>query len=186
MKVEGEAGTRGASKTGRALLVIDMLNDFVDEKGSLYCGPASRAILPFVAKTIEETRKAGEPVIYVADRHLPDDREFEMFPPHCVTGTRGAEVCRELLPREGDVVVPKRRFSAFFGTDLDLHLRELGVAELVLVGVCTNICVFFTAADARMRGYGVTVLRDGVASFDAEAHRFALEQMEKVLGAKVV
>ncbi len=171
--------------TRRALLVIDMLNDFVDEKGSLFCGPASRAIIPFVAGRVEQARRSGEPVLFVADRHESDDKEFEMFPPHCVTGTRGADVCRELEPRAGEVVVPKRRYSAFFGTDLDLRLRDLGVEEIVLVGVCTNICVFFTAADARMRGYRVTVLRDGVASFDTEAHRFALEQMEKVLGAKI-
>ncbi len=186
MAPDREANGRARSRTGRALLVIDMLSDFVDEGGSLYCGPASRAILPFVAGEIERARRAGEPVLFVADRHLADDPEFEMFPPHCVAGTPGAEVVRELSPRAEDVVIPKRRYSAFYGTDLDLHLRELGVGELVLVGVCTNICVFFTAADARMRGYRVTVLRRGVASFDREAHEFALGQMEKVLGAKVI
>lgn len=186
MAPEGESTTRKRSKTGRALLVIDMLNDFVDEKGSLYCGSASRNILPFVSRKAEEARRAGEPVLFVCDRHTADDSEFEMFPPHCLAGTAGAEVCPELAPREGDILVPKRRYSAFFGTDLDLHLRELGLSEVVLVGVCTNICVLYTAADARMRGYRVTVLRDGVASFDSSAHEFALGQMEKVLGAKIV
>lgn len=171
---------------GRALLVIDMLNDFVDEGGSLFCGPASRAILPLVVRKVREARRAGEPVFFIADRHLPDDKEFEMFPPHCIVGTGGAAVCPELESLEGEAVVPKRRYSAFFGTDLDLRLRELGVDEIVLVGVCTNICVFFTAADARMRGYSVTVPRDGVASFDEAAHRFALEQMDKVLGVRIV
>lgn len=166
-------------------MVIDMLNDFVDEKGSLFCGPASRAILPFVVKTVQKARGVGEPVFFIADRHLADDKEFEMFPPHCIAGTEGAAVCPELEPKKGEIIVPKRRYSAFFGTDLDLRLRELGVSEIILVGVCTNICVFFTAADARMRGYKVTVLRDGVASFDEAAHRFALEQMEKVLGARI-
>jgi len=169
-----------------ALVIIDMLNDFVDERGALFCGPTSRAILPLVARKLDEARRAGKPVFFVADSHLTRDKEFELFPPHCLAGTKGAAVCPELTPREGEVVIPKRRYSAFFGTDLDLRLRELGVTEVVLVGVCTNICVFFTAADARMRGYGVSVLRDGVASFDVEAHRFALSQMEKVLGAKVL
>jgi len=170
----------------RALVVIDMLNDFVAEEGALYCGPAARAVLPFIARAVEEARRAGEPVLFVADRHRPDDKEFEMFPPHCVAGTKGAEICPELRPQEGEPVIPKRRYSAFFGTDLDLDLREHGIQEVVLVGVCTNICVFFTAADARMRGYKVTVPRDGVASFDAEAHRFALREMEKVLGVNVI
>jgi nicotinamidase-related amidase len=171
---------------GRALLVIDMLNDFLEEQGALYCGPAARAILPFVARKIGEAREAGDLVVFVCDRHTPDDREFEMFPPHCVAGTAGAGVAPELIHREGDIVVPKRRFSAFYGTDLDLHLRERAVKEVVLVGVCTNICVLYTAADARMRNYEVTVLRDGVASFDEDAHRFALKEMEKVLGARVI
>jgi len=178
--------TGAKSKSGRALLVIDMLNDFLEEKGALYCGPAGRAVIPKVAEWVDRARAAGEPVFFVCDRHTENDTEFEMFPPHCISGTAGAGVCPELTHREGDVVVPKRRFSAFFGTDLDLHLREIGVREVVLVGVCTNICVLYTAADARMRGYRVTVPRDAVASFDEDAHRFALEQMEKVLGADLV
>ncbi len=171
---------------GRALLVIDMLRDFVDEKGALFCGPDSRAILPFVGKALADARKAGRPVFFVADNHRPDDPEFRMFPSHCVAGTSGADVCDECRPLPGEVVIPKRRYSAFYGTDLDLYLREAGVNHLDLVGVCTNICVLYTAADARMRNYEVTVYRDGVASFDAEAHRFALGQMEKVLGVEVL
>lgn len=172
--------------TGRALVVIDMLRDFIDEEGALFCGPASRAVLPVVMKMVREARAGGEPVLYAMDRHAPDDSEFALFPPHCVAGTTGAEVSPELAPEPGDVLIPKQCYSAFYDTDLDLHLREMGVSELVLVGVCTNICVFFTAADARMRGYAVTVPRDAVASFDAEAHRFALEQMKSVLGVRVV
>lgn len=171
---------------GKALLVIDMLRDFVDETGSLYCGPAARAILTRVKEEISRAREEGYPVIYICDQHKEDDPEFQMFPRHCVAGTTGGEVAPELSPREGDVVIPKRRYSAFFGTDLDLTLRELGVEELILVGVCTNICVLYTAADARMRHYRVTVPRDAVASFDEDAHRFALAEMEKTLGATVV
>lgn len=170
----------------RALLVIDMVNDFIDEKGSLFCGPAGRRILPFVIDRVRQAREAGDPVLFLTDRHLPDDPEFKMFPPHCVAGTKGAEaVSVELEPKERELVVPKRRFSSFFGTDLDLRLRELGADEIVIVGVCTNICVLYTAAEARMRGYEVTVPMDGVASFDEEAHRFALRQMETVLGVKI-
>lgn len=169
-----------------ALVVIDMLRDFVDEGGSLYCGPAASALVVPLASQVAEARQDGVPVIYVCDRHRPDDPEFAMFPPHCVEGTPGAEVVSDLAPRPGDRVIPKRRFSGFFGTDLDLTLRELGVSRLRLVGVCTNICVLYTAADARMRGYDVEVPAGGVASFDEEAHRWALGQMEKVLGVRVL
>jgi nicotinamidase/pyrazinamidase len=169
-----------------ALLVIDMLNDFIDERGALYCGPAGRAILPHIAARLAEARRSGVPIIFIADRHLPDDREFDLFPPHCLTGTNGAAVCPELAPREGELIIAKRRYSAFFGTDLDLRLREIAVSEVTLVGVCTNICVYFTAADAKMLGYMVSVPGGEVASFDEEAHRFALTQMEKILGANVL
>ncbi len=170
---------------GRALLVVDLLRDFVEDRGVLYCGPSSRAIIPFVAAKVEQARRSGEPVLFLADRHTADDKEFEMFPPHCIDGSRGAEFCAEVQPRPDEIIIAKRRYSAFYGTDLDLRLRDLGADEIEIVGVCTNICVYFTAADARMRGYKVTVFRDGVASFDEAAHRFALDQMEKVLGVKI-
>jgi len=169
----------------RALLVIDMLRDFLDEDGALSIGDAKQ-IIRNVAKRTEEWRASGNPVIYILDRHLPDDAEFKMFPPHCLAGERGGEVVDELAPREGDIRIYKRRYSAFFGTDLDLTLRELGVTEVELAGVCTQICVLYTAADARMLNYEVTVRRECVASFDEKAHEFALQEMEKTLGVKVL
>jgi len=168
-----------------ALLVIDMLRDFLDEDGALSIGDAKQ-IIRNVAKRTEEWRASGNPVIYILDRHLPDDAEFKMFPPHCLAGERGGEVVDELAPREGDIRIYKRRYSAFFGTDLDLTLRELGVTEVELAGVCTQICVLYTAADARMLNYEVTVRRECVASFDEKAHEFALQEMEKTLGVKVL
>lgn len=171
--------------TERALLVIDMLRDFLEEQGSLYCGGAARKIIPAVADEIARARRDGMAIIYVCDRHQPDDPEFQMFPPHCVRGTAGSEVVDGLSPLEGDLIIPKRRYSAFYGTDLDLALRELGVRELTLVGVCTNICVLYTAADARMRNYRVLVPRNAVATFDEGVHRFALGEMEKTLGVQL-
>ena len=170
----------------RALVVVDMIEDFVRESGALYCGPSITRILPVVKREIARSRAAGEPVVYLADNHLPTDAEFAMFPPHAIAGTKGAEIVPELAPLEGDVVIPKRRYSGFFGTDLDITLRERGVDTLRLVGDCTNICVLYTAADARNLGYAVEVVRDAVTSFDEEAHRNALRELEKTLGAKIL
>lgn len=169
----------------KALLVIDMLKDFLEESGALCIGD-SRQVIDNVSSRVKEWRLQGCPVIYVMDRHLPHDAEFKMFPPHCLAGERGGEVVDELIPAEGDFLVYKRRYSAFFGTDLDLTLRELGVAELELAGVCTQICILYTAADARMLNYSVTVRKKCVASFDEAAHEFALREMEKTLGVKVL
>lgn len=170
----------------RALVVIDMIEDFVRHDGALYCGPSMARIVPVIAREVDRARDAGEPVVYLKDDHLPDDAEFAMFPPHAITGTKGAAIVPELAPAPGDVVIPKRRYSGFFGTDLDITLRERGIDTLRLVGDCTNICVLYTAADARNLGYAVEVVEEGVTSFDEEAHRGALRELEKTLGATIV
>ena len=170
----------------RALVIVDMIHDFVDPTGALYCGDTMAKIMPVVKRELERARSAGEPVVYLTDNHLPGDAEFAMFPPHAIAGMKGAAIVPELAPRDGEVVIPKRRYSGFFGTDLDITLRERGVDTLRLVGDCTNICVLYTAADARNLGYAVEVVRDGVTSFDAEAHAFALRELEKTLGTTIV
>lgn len=168
-----------------ALIVVDCLNDFLDLEGALHCGEAGREALPSIAWELAGARERGAPVIFACDRHLPHDREFELYPPHCLVGTWGAQIVPELAPQEGELVVPKRRFSAFYGTDLELTLREIGVDALRIVGVCTNICVLYTSADARMRGFAVTVPAQAVASFDPAAHRFALRELREVLKVQV-
>jgi nicotinamidase-related amidase len=177
---------KGAAEMGgQALVIVDMLNDFLTEQGALFVGAAGQRIVPVIAAELERARQGNLPVLFLCDQHRPDDQEFTLWPPHCVAGSRGAQVIPELAVRPGDYLVPKRRYSGFYGTDLDLILRELGISELILTGVCTNICVLYTAADARMRNFKVTVVKDGVASFDEQAHRFALGEMEKTLGVMV-
>jgi nicotinamidase/pyrazinamidase len=170
----------------RALVVVDMIEDFVREGGALYCGPSMAKIVPVIRHELDRARGAEEPVVYLKDDHLPDDAEFAMFAPHAIVGTKGAEIVPELAPADGDAVIRKRRYSGFFGTDLDITLRERGIDTLRLVGDCTNICVLYTAADARNLGYAVEVVRDGVTSFDLEAHADALRELEKTLGATIV
>lgn len=170
----------------RALIVVDMIHDFVHEGGALYCGPSMARIVPVIQGELARARGAGEPVVYLADAHLPDDAEFRMFPPHAIVGTKGAEIVPEVAPSETDIVIPKRRYSGFFGTDLDITLREKGVDTIRLVGDCTNICVLYTAADARNLGYAVEVVVDGVTSFDEDAHRGALKELERTLGATML
>lgn len=170
----------------RALLVIDMIEDFAHEGGALYCGASMERIIPVIQREIARARTGGEPVVHLTDNHLPDDAEFQTFPPHAIVGSKGAEIIAELAPSPADVVIPKRRYSGFFGTDLDITLRERGVDTLRLVGDCTNICVLYTAADARNLGYAVEVVQDGVTSFDERAHDDALRELEKTLGAVLV
>lgn len=169
----------------KALIVIDMLEDFIRDDGALTTGKPGQEIVDFIKEKIKEYREAGHKIIYICDNHEIDDSEFDMFTTHCVKGTEGAEIISEIAPEDGDKIIPKRRYSSFFGTDLDLYLRENNIRDISLVGVCTNICVLYTACDARNLDYNVVVYEDGVASFDMEAHKFALKEIGTTLGCKV-
>jgi len=170
----------------KALIIVDMVYDFIDSKGALYIGPVAEEVVSQVKKRLEEYRSKGLPVIYTNDRHIKDDIEFELFPAHSIHGSGGDEVITELSPGPDERVIDKRRFSAFVGTDLDITLRDKGIEEIELAGVVTNICILYTAAMARMYGYKVTVSQKAVASFDQEAHNFALKEMEKTLGITII
>ncbi len=169
----------------KALLVIDMLNDFI-RPGAPLRVPAVNDIVSSVVRRVNEARSKKVPVIFLCDAHDPDDREFEAWPPHAVEGTTGARVIAELTPQGGDFVIKKKRFSGFFRTDLDAVLKKLETTHLFVTGLVSNICVLYTVADARSRGYHVTVYRDAVAGLERETHEFALQQMREVLGAEVV
>jgi nicotinamidase/pyrazinamidase len=170
----------------KALLVIDMLNDFIDEDGALSVGPQGKAIIGVIKERINDFREHDYPVVFICDNHEKNDKEFEMFPPHCIAGTYGAKIIEDLDVKDDDKIIAKRRYSAFFGTDLDLYLRENKVDEIFLAGVCTNICVLYTAADARNLAYKVNIYKDGVASFDEEAHNFALKEAKNTLGCLII
>jgi nicotinamidase/pyrazinamidase len=169
-----------------ALIVADMLNDFLDPGGSLYVGVQAREIIPFVSQKIAEFRGRGGVVIFVCDAHAPDDREFHYFPAHAVKGSWGARIIPELPPALGDYLVEKTRYSAFAHTNLDDILKQEQVEEVHVVGVMTSICVMETVKELFDRDLPGLVYRQGVADSDPEAHAFALKQMQRVLGATVV
>lgn len=170
-----------------ALLVIDMVKDFVLAGAPLEV-PDTRTIIPVIRHEIDKAHALGNPVIYVCDAHAPDDKEFRKFgwPPHAVKGTKGAEIAAELAPTEVDTVISKKTYSGFYGTTLDATLKLLGVDALRLTGDVTNICVLFTASDAVLRDYAVTVVENGVAGLAREDHEAALRIMKNVLGVKIV
>lgn len=170
-----------------ALLVIDMLNDFVLPGAPLEV-PKTRAIIAAIRQRIDRARAKGHPVIYVCDAHLPDDPEFTRmnWPPHAVRGTTGAEVIAELAPQATDPVVEKTGYSGFHQTGMEGLLQALKVNRLVMTGCVTNICVLYTAYDAVIRGYQVSVPLDCVADLADDDGAFALKQMEEVLGVELI
>ncbi len=167
-----------------AVLVVDMLRGFLEKGYPLYIGYKARRIIPNVQRLLEREVAKGSKIFFICDNHDPDDLEFKMFPPHCVAGTVEAEVIPELKKYPGEII-PKKRYSGFYHTVLDQKLKALQPDKLIICGTLTNICVLYTTADARNRDYLVEVPMDCVASNDDAVHRFALEQIEKVLGAKL-
>jgi nicotinamidase-related amidase len=169
-----------------ALLIIDMLNDFVQPGASLEV-PETRTIIKAIQEQVSKARIEKRPVIYICDAHAPDDPEFSRmhWPAHAVRGTFGAEIITELAPQGMDPVIEKTGYSGFHQTGLEGLLQSLKVDRLIMTGCVTNICILFTAYDAVTRGYDVTVPADCVASLTAEDGAFALKQMSDVLGVKV-
>ncbi len=170
----------------KALIIVDMLNDFIDEKGALYCGVQARAIIPFVRGRLSTFRKNKDLVIYLQDSHDENDLEFTKFPKHCVTDTWGGEIIHELASVPGEKIVTKKRYSGFYETELEKILEDAKIKKVEVVGVCTSICVMDTVGDLANRDYNVSVPVKGVADFDNEMHEFSLKRMKQLYGARVL
>lgn len=170
---------------GNAVIVVDMLRGFLEDGNPLYCGDQVRHIIPHVQRLLQNELTNGSKIFYLCDNHKPDDLEFKTFPPHCISGTTEAEIIPELSLYPGEVI-PKSRFSGFFNTQLEKKLKALQPNKVIVCGVCTDICVLHTVSDARNHDYEVEVPVDCVASFNEKAHRFAIEHMGNILGAKII
>jgi nicotinamidase-related amidase len=169
----------------KAVLVVDMLRDFVD--GAL-ANPHAQEIVEPIKRLLEHARSAGWVVVFSNDAHRSGDPELAVWGEHAMAGDPGAEVIDELeaQPGERELVVQKRAYGAFDGTDLDERLRGLGVDEVVVVGQHTHICVRHTSYGALIRGYAITVPRDGVCAFDGVDEEEALDYLRTVYGARLV
>src|SRR3954466_2112812 len=157
-----------------AMIVVDMQNDFV-AAGAAMETPAARAMVPKLAEALKICRSAGVRVIYTAHVHRRDGCDMGLFddlhPPIAhrealVDGTPGVDIYPELAPAPGEHVIKKHRYSGFFGTDLDIILREWGVDTVIISGTTTENCCHATARDAMFRNYRVVFLSDATATYD--------------------
>lgn len=170
---------------GTALMVIDMQNDFLLQDSPLLT-PGGLAILPNLKKIIGFCRKKRIPVIYTAHIHenpaLDGGLTADWWPElkageALAAGTKGAEIYPEIGPQEGDRIVRKRRYSAFYNTDLETVLRCLNIKNLLITGVMTNICCESTARDAFFRDFRVFFLADATGTIDEKFHLAALRAL---------
>jgi len=165
-----------------ALLLIDVMKDFYHEKGQFYY-EESRQTLPSILRALQIFRKYRQTVIHVFERHTSvRDSEFEKLPVHAIYKNINDVRLPEIEIEKDEIVLLKRRYSAFFSTDLDLTLREKGVKSLFLVGCKTNVCVRATAQDAFELGYRVYVVSDAVSSNRKHLHEASLEDIQRYMG----
>ena len=167
-----------------ALVLVDLQNSFFHEAGQNYY-PESADLLPALQQLLHGARAARRHVIFVAERHRPGLTDFEeaKLPAHCVAGQFDSDLMDGFAP-EGptELLLPKRRMSAFQATDLDLLLRELQVETLVIGGVKANVCVRATVQDGFSLGYRCYVVRDAVNSNRQHLADASLEDIERYLG----
>ena len=191
---QASATTRGqragvAMRTG--LLVIDMVNDFMD---GVLGNPAAKKIVDPIAQLAARARQDDAwIVVYASNAHQLGDVELRLFPPHSMAGTPGAAVIDELRPTPDDVIVTKRFYSAFTQTDIQAALDSHDVQRLVLVGQHTDCCIRHTSYDAFVLGYELVVCPDATTVFEPGSDEpvsirqaRALEYLQTYYGAQLV
>jgi biuret amidohydrolase len=133
---------------------------------------------------VTAARENGVPVIFIQEVHRPDlvdfGRELDGTEDvHCLEGLHSTEIDAEAVDyRPGDYFVPKRRYSAFYGTDLEILLKGLKVQTLILTGGLTDVCVHYTFVDGHQGDYHCRVVQDCVGGSSVEAHNASLRAME--------
>lgn len=185
---------RSVKRLKKALLVIDYTYDFVASDGKLTCGEPGQALDQKISSLIQQFIAEKEFVVFANDLHEEDDPfhpETKLFPPHNIRGSKGRHLYGQVgelynLHKDKVMWLDKTRYSAFAGTNLSILLNERGIKEIHLVGVCTDICILHTAVDAYNLGISTIIYADGVASFDAAGHEWALRHFEYTLGTTVI
>ena len=172
-----------------ALLLVDVIDAFFVPTGSLHYPAAADVVLPLRA-LLDTARDRDRLVVHAVERHYPGlvDFEHHRIPPHCAIDSADARYFAGFAPaagRDREVEVPKRRYSAFFATDLDLLLREQGIEEVVVAGVKTNVCIRATVQDAFASGYHVVVPRQATNSNRAHLAEASLEDIDRYFGRVV-
>jgi nicotinamidase-related amidase len=170
--------------TSTALLVMDIQNGIVDRLGE-----QEQGLLATLARCVSAARDAGLPVIYVrvafregAPEISARNQSFAAARTTAPSSGLGesdpaTQIHPAVAPERGDIIVTKRRVSAFSGSDLDVVLRALEVDSLVLSGIATSGVVLSTLRQAADLDFGLTVLRDGCADRDPEVHRILLDKV---------
>ena len=167
------------------LLVIDIQKSaFMEHKAGIPCMPGYRDNMERARRVVDAAHDAGIPVVFIQEIHRRDmvdyGRELDGTEDiHCMEGEPGTPVAFEEMGRQpGDYFVPKRRYSAFFGTELEILLKGLKAQTLILIGGMTDVCVHYTFVDGHQHDYYCRVVGDCVGGTSIAAHEASLNAME--------
>lgn len=154
-----------------ALIIVDMIKDNIQTEKHFGISSEAKKIVPDLSLFIKYFRGKKFPVIYANDSFLKNDFIFSgKIKEHAIRGTEGSRVIDSISPQDGDIIVNKLRFSAFYKTDLDQVLRRLGVDTVFVAGISTLWCVFLTAADALSNDFRAVIVEDLTACHKKEIH----------------
>jgi nicotinamidase-related amidase len=167
-----------------ALILIDLQNGITRYSTAPHAAPA---VIANGVRLAERCRAAGATVILVRVAFAADGSDrlrtpTDAQPPAAAPSADWSEIVSELGPKAGDIVVTKRQWGAFYGTDLELHLRRRGVGTIVIGGISTNFGVESTARDAWERAFAMVFVEDAMSAMSAEAHAFAVANIFPRLG----
>ncbi|MFN2748303.1 cysteine hydrolase family protein [Bacillus sp. z60-18] len=171
------------STSDTALIIVDIINDFHFDMGHTLSKKTEE-----IADNILALKKHAEhinwPIIYINDHFGIWQADIAAIIKKCKNG-KSENIIKQLAPTERDYFLIKPKHSAFYGTALETLLNELHINHLIITGIAGNICVLFTANDAYMREYKITIPRDCIASNHEKDNRYAVTMMENVLFANI-
>lgn len=175
-----------------AVVVVDMQNCFAHEEGALFAPPSASVIEP-ISSFIETAREAGVEVIFTQDTHTIEQfaedfdhyDEFDRWGEHAVEGSWGHEIVSELTPLQGEYVVRKQTYDAFYNTNLDSELESRDIEHVIFVGTLANVCVMHSASSAALNDYDSVVVEDLVGYLEESDKEYALEHVEWLFGRTI-
>jgi nicotinamidase-related amidase len=164
-----------------AVVVVDMLKDSFSGPPDHPVVRGFKSIIPRISLLVQESRKLNGLIVFACDSYFKEDFLFRgKMHPHALRGTPGAEVIDELEVCPQDIVLPKRRWSAFFKTDLDITLRTLGIDTIAVTGLTTEVCVLATAMDGLCNDFYSVIISDCSATRLPEVHQAIIAAYSRI------
>lgn len=166
----------------KAIVVIDMLNDFVTGVFGSY---DAQRIVPNIVESLKIARDKEIPIIYLCTNLEEGDKLIKLWGIHAMKGTKGADIISQLKPDKKDTIIYKKLYSGFENEMFNSFLKDLKIDTLIFTGLYTDICVLNNVVCAFHLGYNTIVIRDCTIATDKD-HEFAYQYMKDLYDTKII